>query len=162
MKPTRNAPLNVNVNSELATRRFRFGTMAGKVADSAGTKKIVTVATMKFTRYATVRLVPKSKSGMIVAARSVLVTTRTRRLSVRSTMTPPAIPKSTAGSTASRMSSDDDVFECVISATRMMSALVTALAATCERICADQIARKARLRRRPRSGAAGVASATRA
>jgi hypothetical protein len=76
-------------------------------------------------------------------------------------MTPPAIPKSTAGRTARRMSSEDDVFECVSSATRMMSALVTAFEATCDRIWAAQIAMKARLLRRPRSFAARLACVAR-
>src|SRR5258708_21871865 len=42
MKPTRNAPLNVNVKSEFATRRARLRTIAGIVADSAGTQNTVT------------------------------------------------------------------------------------------------------------------------
>src|SRR6266511_2666258 len=58
MNPSRKAPLNVNVKSEFATIRSRLRTMPGIVADSAGTKKIVTAATRKFTRYAAVRLVP--------------------------------------------------------------------------------------------------------
>ena len=49
MKPTRNAPLNVKVKSEFATRRSRFRTIPGIIADSAGTKKIVTAATRKLT-----------------------------------------------------------------------------------------------------------------
>src|SRR6266550_1218148 len=102
MKPTRNAPLNVNVNNEFAAMRSRFLTSVGIIAASAGTKKIVTVATR-------------------------------------------------------RMTNDDEVFERVISATRMMSALVTAFAATWERIWAPQIARNARLRRMPRSAAARLA-----
>src|SRR2546428_13653603 len=108
----------------------------------------------------TVRLVePNRRSGTIAAARSAFVIMRTSRRSLRSTMRPPAIPNSTAGRTARRMRNEDEVFECVISATRMMSALVTAFAATCDRICAPQIARNARLRRTPRS-AAGIASFT--
>ena len=55
----------------------------------------------------------------------------------------------TAGMTARRMRNDEDVFECVISATRMMSADVTAFAAVCDRICAAQTARNARFLRRP-------------
>src|SRR5919204_2452361 len=50
MKPSRNAPLNVNVKSELATSRSPRRTIDGIVAASAGTKKIVTAATRKFTR----------------------------------------------------------------------------------------------------------------
>ena len=50
MKPTRNAPLKVKVKREFATMSSRFRTIAGIVAASAGTKKIVTVATRKFTR----------------------------------------------------------------------------------------------------------------
>ncbi len=50
MKPSRKAPLKVNVNREFATRRSRLRTMAGMVDDSAGTKKIVAVATRKLTR----------------------------------------------------------------------------------------------------------------
>ena len=50
MNPRRNEPLNVKVNSEFATRRSRLRTIPGIVADSAGTKKIVTEATRKFTR----------------------------------------------------------------------------------------------------------------
>src|SRR3989442_9500731 len=94
---------------------------------------------------------------MIEAARKIFATMSMSRRSVRSTMMPPAIPKSTAGRTASRIRNDDEVFECVISATRMMSALVTAFAATWERIWAAQIARNARLRRMPRSAAARLA-----
>src|SRR2546425_2978364 len=157
MNPTRNAPLKVNVKSEFAAMRSRFRTRVGIIAASAGTKKIVTVATRKFTTYATVRLVPKSSSGTIEAARNRFVTMSMSRRSVRSTMMPPAIPKSTAGMIASRIKNDDDVFECVISATRMISALVTAFAATCERFWAAQIARNARLRRKPRSAAAMLA-----
>ena len=59
------------------------------------------------------------------------------------------------------MSTEDDVFACVSSATRMISALVTAFAATCDRIWAAQIARNARLLRRPRSAAARLPSVTR-
>src|ERR671935_549373 len=50
MNPRRNAPLNVKVNSELATSRSPRRTIDGIVAASAGTKKIVTAATRKFTR----------------------------------------------------------------------------------------------------------------
>src|SRR2546428_2536189 len=108
----------------------------------------------------TVRLVePNRRSGTIAAARSAFVIMRTSRRSLRSTMRPPAIPKSTAGRTARRMRNEEEVFECVISATRMMSALVTAFAATWDRICAAQSARNVRLRRMPRS-AASVASFT--
>ena len=49
MKPTRNAPLNVNVNNEFAAMRSRLRTRVGIIAASAGTKKIVTVATRKLT-----------------------------------------------------------------------------------------------------------------
>src|SRR3989442_13836640 len=94
---------------------------------------------------------------MIDAARSAFVTMSMSRRSVRSTMMPPAIPKRTAGMIARRMRNDDDVFECVSSATRMISALVTAFEATWERIWAAQIARNARLRRMPRSAAARLA-----
>ncbi len=149
MKPTRNAPLNVKVKSEFATSRSVLRTIEGMVAASAGTKKIVTVATRKFTRYAVVTLSPARISGMTTTARSAFVTTSTIRRSTRSTRTPPANPKSTAGMIASRIRIDDDVFECVSSATRMISAEVTAFAAACERICAAQIAMNARLRSRP-------------
>jgi hypothetical protein len=39
---------------------------------------------------------------------------------------------------ARRIRNDDDVLECVSSATRMMSAEVTAFAAVCDRTCAAQ------------------------
>src|SRR2546428_11079158 len=94
---------------------------------------------------------------MIEAARSAFVTMSMSRRSVRSTIMPAAIPKRTAGMIARRIRNDDEVFECVISATRMMSALVTAFAVTWERIWAAQIARNARLRRMPRSAAARLA-----
>ena len=49
MNPTRKAPLNVKVKREFAAMRSRLRTIVGIMAASAGTKKIVTVATRKFT-----------------------------------------------------------------------------------------------------------------
>src|SRR5260370_32447270 len=97
MKPTRNAPLNVNVKSEFATSRSRLRTIAGIVADSAGTKKTVIAATRKFTTYAAVTLSPTTSSGSTAAARNAFVTTSTRLRSVRSTTTPAKTPNTTAG-----------------------------------------------------------------
>src|SRR5438045_5275824 len=151
MKPTRNAPLKVKVNRELATSRSRLRTIAGIVADSAGTKNTVIAATRKLTMYAAVTLSPRTSSGITATARSVLVTTRTRLRSVRSTTTPANTPKTTAGRIARRMRIEEEVFDFVISPTRTMSAKVVALAATCERICAAHSARKGRLRMIPRS-----------
>jgi len=153
MKPTRNAPLNVNVKSEFATSRSRLRTIAGIVADSAGTKKTVIAATRKLTMYAVVTLSPSTNSGSTATARRAFVITRTRFRSVRSTTTPANTPNTTAGRIARRMRIDDDVLDFVSSPTSTMSAKVVALAATCDKICAAHRARNARLRKMPRSAA---------
>src|SRR5438132_2711504 len=153
MKPTRNAPLNVNVKSEFATRRSRFRTIDGIVAASAGTKNTVIAATRKLTTYAALTLSPSARRGRTAPARSAFVTTSTRLRSVRSTTTPANTPNTTAGRIARRMRMEDDVFDFVSSPTSTMSAKVVAFAATCDRICAAQSARNARFRRMPRSAA---------
>jgi hypothetical protein len=61
---------------------------------------------------------------------------------------------------AKRIKNDEEVFDFVSSATRTMRAKVIAFAATCDRICADQIARNAGLRKSPRSAASSSSSAT--
>src|SRR5438552_1660400 len=94
-----------------------------------------------------------TRSGSTAAARNAFVTTSTRFRSVRSTTTPAKTPNTTAGRIASRMRIEEDVFDFVISPTNTMRAKVVAFAATWDRICAPQSARKARLRRMPRSEA---------
>ena len=71
--------------------------MKGIIEASAGPKKVVNVETRIMSRYSATRLLPTRKTRAKATPRSTFVTTSTRRLSTRSTMTPAMAEKTIGG-----------------------------------------------------------------